>query len=32
MNRFIVMGRIASDLSLQTTPNGINFCKYGIYR
>lgn len=30
MNRFIVMGRIASDLNLQTTPNGINFCKFRI--
>lgn len=30
MNKFIVMGRIASDLSLQTTPGGINFCKFRI--
>lgn len=30
MNNFIVMGRIASDLNLQTTPNGINFCKFRI--
>lgn len=30
MNKFIVMGRIVTDLNLQATPNGVNFCKFRI--
>lgn len=30
MNRFIAMGRIVTDLNLQVTPNGTNFCKFRI--
>lgn len=30
MNKFIVMGRITTDLNLQKTPNGISVCKFRI--